>query len=400
MADPSFLLDSRVPSPCFVIDLDRLRQNARVLENVQKRTGARIFLALKGYACPGTFPLLSRALGKGGPLYGTCASSVDEARLGRGEFGGKVETFAAAWSEDEMRELVTLADTIVFNSVAQWHRFRDIVKAAPRPIECGLRINPEHSEGAVPIYDPCSPISRLGIRRRDMPDGIMSEGISGLHFHTLCEQGADALARTVEAVEKSFAPFLEQCSWINCGGGHHITRGGYDIDLLVDVLNHLHDTYHAQIYLEPGEAVALNAGWLTATVLDITEADMPLVQLDVSAACHMPDVLEMPYRPGLLYECGGELRQAGEPGTGKWTCRLGGKSCLAGDVIGVYSFDEPLRTGQRVLFQDMAIYSMVKTTTFNGLRLPSIATVEDRPGGTDFRLLRTFGYDDFRGRLG
>ena len=296
MADPSFLLDSRVPSPCFVIDLDRLRQNARVLENVQKRTGARIFLALKGYACPGTFPLLSRALGKGGPLYGTCASSVDEARLGRGEFGGKVEAFAAAWSEDEMRELVTLADTIVFNSVAQWHRFRDIVKAAPRPIECGLRINPEHSEGAVPIYDPCSPISRLGIRRRDMPDGIMSEGISGLHFHTLCEQGADALARTVEAVEKSFAPFLEQCSWINCGGGHHITRGGYDIDLLVDVLNHLHDTYHAQIYLEPGEAVALNAGWLTATVLDITEADMPLVQLDVSAACHMPDVLEMPYR--------------------------------------------------------------------------------------------------------
>ena len=400
MADPSFLLDSRVPSPCFVIDLDRLRQNARVLENVQKRTGARIFLALKGYACPGTFPLLSRALGKGGPLYGTCASSVDEARLGRGEFGGKVEAFAAAWSEDEMRELVTLADTIVFNSVAQWHRFRDIVKAAPRSIECGLRINPEHSEGTVPIYDPCSPISRLGIRRRDLPDGIMSEGISGLHFHTLCEQGAYALARTVEAVEKNFAPFLEQCAWINCGGGHHITRDGYDIDLLVDVLNHLHDTYHAQIYLEPGEAVALNAGWLTATVLDITEADMPLVQLDVSAACHMPDVLEMPYRPGLLYECGGELRQAGEPGTGKWTCRLGGKSCLAGDVIGVYSFDEPLRTGQRVLFQDMAIYSMVKTTTFNGLRLPSIATVEDRPGGTDFRLLRTFGYDDFRGRLG
>ena len=224
MADPSFLLDSQVPSPCFVIDLDRLRQNARVLAGVQERTGARIFLALKGYACPSTFPLLSRALGRGGPLYGTCASSVDEARLGREEFGGKVEAFAAAWSEDEMRELVTLADTIVFNSVAQWHRFRDIVKAAPRSIECGLRINPEHSEGTVPVYDPCFPISRLGIRRRDLPDGIMSEGISGLHFHTLCEQGADALARTVEAVEKKFAPFLEQCAWINCGGGHHITR--------------------------------------------------------------------------------------------------------------------------------------------------------------------------------
>ena len=393
MADPSFLLDSRVPSPCFVIDLDRLRQNARVLENVQKRTGARIFLALKGYACPGTFPLLSRALGKGGPLYGTCASSVDEARLGRGEFGGKVEAFAAAWSEDEMRELVTLADTIVFNSVAQWHRFRDIVKAAPRPIECGLRIYPEHSEGAVPIYDPCSPISRLGIRRRDMPDGIMSEGISGLHFHTLCEQGADALARTVEAVEKSFAPFLEQCSWINCGGGHHITRGGYDIDLLVDVLNHLHDTYHAQIYLEPGEAVALNAGWLTATVLDITEADMPLVQLDVSAACHMPDVLEMPYRPPLK---GAVSTEDADLRENKYVYRLAGPTCLAGDVIGDYVFDHPLQCGERLVFQDMAIYTMVKTNTFNGMNLPDIV-LEKEDG--ECEIVRTFGYEDFKSRL-
>ena len=389
MADPSFLLDSQVPSPCFVIDLDRLRQNARVLAGVQERTGARMFLALKGYACPSTFPLLSRALGRGGPLYGTCASSVDEARLGREEFGGKVEAFAAAWSEDEMRELVTLADTIVFNSVAQWHRFRDIVKAAPRSIECGLRVNPEHSEGTVPIYDPCSPISRLGIRRRDLPDGIMSEGISGLHFHTLCEQGADALARTVEAVEKNFAPFLEQCAWINCGGGHHITRDGYDIDLLVDVLNHLHDTYHAQIYLEPGEAVALNAGWLTATVLDITEADMPLVQLDVSAACHMPDVLEMPYRPPLF--------GSGKAGVLPFTYRLGSATCLSGDVIGDYSFPEKKEIGDKLIFEDMAIYSFVKNNTFNGMPLPSLIVLHK---DSSCETIKQFGYEDFKMRLG
>jgi len=399
MAEPSFLLESRVPSPCFVIDLDRLRHNAGILADVQEKTGARIFLALKCFACASTFPLLSRALGQGGPLWGTCASSVDEARLGREAFGGEVEAFAAAWSEDEMRELVTLPDTIVFNSVAQWRRYRDLLRSAPRHIACGLRINPEHSEGTVPMYDPCSPISRLGIRRRDMPEGIMAEGISGLHFHTLCEQGADAMARTVEAVEKNFAPFLKQCSWINCGGGHHITREGYDVGLLVQVLNHLHDTYQAQIYVEPGEAVALNAGWLVATVLDITEADMPLVQLDTSAACHMPDVLEMPYRPGLLYESGGQFRQAGDPGSGKWTCRLGGKSCLAGDVIGEYSFDAPLRVGQRVIFQDMAIYSMVKSTPFNGLRLPSIGLAEEKDGRTDFSVIRQFGYEDFRTRL-
>mgnify|MGYP002587794529 CR=1 FL=1 len=390
MADPSFLLDSQVPSPCFVIDLDRLRQNARVLAGVQERTGARIFLALKGYACPSTFPLLSRALGRGGPLYGTCASSVDEARLGREEFGGKVEAFAAAWSEDEMRELVTLADTIVFNSVAQWHRFRDIVKAAPRSIECGLRINPEHSEGTVPIYDPCSPISRLGIRRRDLPDGIMSEGISGLHFHTLCEQGADALARTVEAVEKNFAPFLEQCSWINCGGGHHITRPGYALATLENCILSVRQKYGVQVYLEPGEAWALNAGYLVTTVLDtLRNGDTSLAILDMSAACHTPDVIEMPYRPPLL--------DAGEAGEKAHTVRLGGPTCLAGDIIGDYSFDAPLAEGDKLIFGDMAIYTTCKNNTFNGMPLPPIWLL-----GADgnCRELVHFGYQDFKMRLG
>lgn len=400
MSSAEFLLGAGVPSPCFVIDLDRLRENARILGEVHARTGALVLLALKCFACPQAFPLISRALGQGGTLFGTCASSVDEARLGREEFGGEVHAFAAAWSEDEIRQLGTLADAITFNSVAQWRRFRPLVEAAPRHIECGLRINPEHSEGAVAIYDPCSPGSRLGVRRAHMPDGIMGEGLTGLHFHTLCEQGADALARTVDAVEEKFAPFLERCEWINIGGGHHITREGYDMDLLCATIRRLQRNYGARIYVEPGEAVALDAGWLVATVLDITQADMPLVQLDMSAACHTPDVLEMPYRPNVLYEDGSRLVQALKPGKGAWTCRLGGKSCLAGDVVGEYSFARPLAVGQRLLFLDMAIYSMVKTTTFNGVRLPSIATLGAKDGRDEFTILRTFGYEDFRTRLG
>lgn len=400
MASPEILLQESVPSPCFVIDTDQLKSNVSILEQVQQRTGAKILLALKGFAAWKTFPLLSRSFGQGGPLWGTCASSLDEARLGREDFGGEVHAFAAAWSDEEMRSLVTLADSIVFNSVAQWRRFRPLVQQADRHIECGLRINPEYSESAVPMYDPCSPGSRLGIRRRFLPDGIMAEGLNGLHFHTLCEQGADALANTVERVEKKFSPFLAECKWINVGGGHHITRPGYDLKFLCATLNHLRDRWHAQIYLEPGEAVALNSGWLVSTILDVTQADMPCVQLDISASCHMPDVLEMPYRPSILYEFGGKLKQAGEPkGPGAYTCRLGGKSCLAGDVVGIYNFDAPLSVGQRLLFQDMAIYSMVKTTTFNGLRLPSIGLLGSEGGEEVFKILRTFGYDDFRTRL-
>ncbi|MCQ2444259.1 MAG: carboxynorspermidine decarboxylase [Mailhella sp.] len=384
------------PSPCFVTDLALLRKNAAVLDGVQKRTGAKIMLALKCFSQSATFSVLSRAME--GPLYGCCASSPDEARLAKEEFRGEVHAFAAAWSEDELAETLRYADHVVFNSFAQWRRFRPMVEKASEErgsaVECGLRINPEHSEGAVPIYDPCSPGSRLGIRpaafRAELErDPHALDGISGLHFHTLCEQDSDSLARTLEAVEKHFGAWFPQMKWINFGGGHHITREGYGLDLLCSCITHVRDTYGVQVYLEPGEAVALNAGFLVATVLDVVQADMPVAILDTSAACHMPDVLEMPYRPGIV--------GAGESGEKAFTCRLAGKSCLAGDVIGEYSFDAPLATGDRLVFLDMAIYSMVKTTTFNGLRLPSIAVWDSESG--ERRVTHRFGYEDFKSRI-
>ena len=380
------LLPSDLPSPCFVVDEDRLAANLAVLDSVQKRTGAKILLALKGFAMFSTFPLLRTV------LHGTCASSPHEARLGREEFGKEVHAFAAAYSNADMDEIAGLADHVIFNSFAQYQRFRPVVAAAAQArgctIECGLRINPEHSEGAVPIYDPCSPGSRLGIRRAAF-EGESLEGISGLHFHTLCEQDAPPLARTLAVVEEVFGDLLPRMRWINFGGGHHITKPGYDIDLLCDCITHVQQKYGVQVYVEPGEAVALNTGVLTATVLDIVHADMPIVILDTSAAAHMPDVLEMPYRPEVV----GEV----QPDENVWTCRLAGKSCLAGDVIGEYSFAAPLARGDRLIFKDMAHYSMVKTNTFNGLGLPSIALLER--GSHHLRMVRTFGYDDFKMRL-
>ena len=384
------------PSPCFVTDLALLRKNVDILDSVQLRTGVKIMLALKCFSQWMTFPVLSRAMR--GPLYGCCASSPDEARLAKEDFCGEVHAFAAAWSEDELAETLRYADHIVFNSFAQWKRFKPLVKQAEAErgieIECGLRLNPEHSEGAVPIYDPCSPGSRLGIRPAAFEAALAEDpgaldGISGLHFHTLCEQNSDCLARTLEAVEKHFGKYFHQMKWINFGGGHHISRDDYDIELLCQCIELVRDTYKVQVYLEPGEAVALNAGVLVATVLDVVQADMPIAILDTSAACHMPDVMEMPYRPNII--------GSGEAGEKAFTCRLAGKSCLAGDVIGEYSFDKALEPGDKLVFLDMAIYSMVKTTTFNGLRLPSIAIWDSE---TDQRrVTRTFGYEDFRGRL-
>lgn len=388
------LRPERFPSPGFVLDEARLRANVAVLDGVQRRTGAKILLALKAFAMWSVFPLITAAPGfsQGGALHGCCASSPDEARLARECFGGEVHAFAAAYSEADMRELVGLADHLVFNSFAQWERFRPLVEArnafAARPLRCGLRVNPEHSEGATAIYNPCSPGSRLGIRRRDFKaEGL--KGISGLHFHTLCEQDAAALERTLKVFERNFGTFLEGMEWVNFGGGHHITRPGYDIDLLCRCIERIRDRYGVQVYLEPGEAVALNAGVLVSTVLDVVTADMPIAVLDTSAAAHMPDVLEMPYRPTVL--------DAGDPGSRAWTCRLAGKSCLAGDVIGEYAFDRPLCVGDRLVFTDMAIYSMVKTTTFNGLRLPSISSWN--PDTDTVRPVRVFGYEDFKTRL-
>jgi carboxynorspermidine decarboxylase len=373
----------RVPTPCFVVDAAALRRNLAVLADVRRRTGVRILLALKGFAMHRVFPRLAQT------LQGTCASSPHEARLGREEFGGEVHVFAAAFSRADVEELLTLADHLVFNSFAQWRRFRPLVESAPRAISCGLRINPEHSEGQVPLYDPCAPGSRLGIRRSQF-EGESLEGLEGLHFHTLCEHNADALERTLAAVEARFGAFLPRMRWLNLGGGHHITRDDYDVERLCRLLAGLRERHpHLTLYLEPGEAVALNAGYLVATVLDVTENDMPIAILDASAATHMPDVLEMPYRPGIV--------GAGRPGEKPHAYRLGGLSCLAGDVIGEFSFDDPLVVGDKLAFTDMAHYSMVKTTTFNGIRLADIALWD--PEDDSFEMVRRFGYEDYKNRL-
>lgn len=380
----------RFPSPCFVTDMDLLRCNAAILDAVQQRTGARVLLALKAFSQWSVFPALSKA--QAGPLHGCCASSPDEARLARETFGGEVHSFAAAYSDADMADLLAVSNHISFNSFTQWKRFRPLVErhnaGAAHPVSCGIRINPEHSEGAPAIYNPCSPASRLGVRRAHFESEFL-DGISGLHFHTLCQQNADALSRTLDAVEASFGEWLHGMEWLNMGGGHHITRPDYDVDLLCRCIDRVQQRYGVQVYLEPGEAVALNAGFFVSTVLDVIEADMPVAILDCSAACHMPDVMEMPYRP--------EVIGSGLPGEKNWTCRLGGKSCLAGDVIGEYSFERPLEPGDKLVFTDMAIYSMVKTNTFNGLRLPAIVVWDSR---TDtIESVREFGYDDFMERL-
>lgn len=400
-----YLLNDRAaPSPCFVLDAERLRLNMALLSEVQNRTGARVLLALKAFAAWGLFPLLSKE--GSGPLWGVCASSVDEALLGKEKFGGEVHAYAPAWTKEEMLELRGIADHISFNSIAQWQKFAPLILPSSqsdgkfRPIRAGLRVNPECSAGGPAIYDPCSPGSRLGVRAKDMPPPASLKGIDGLHFHALCEKDSPDLARVLCAFEEKFSPWLGGASWLNFGGGHHITRDGYDVDLLCSLLNAWKAKYKKQIYLEPGEAAALDAGWLLADVLDIVEADMPVLILNVSAACHMPDVLEMPYTPDLWHKerAGGLIKRADKPGMNKFTCRAAGKSCLAGDIIGEYSFSEMPRIGDRLAFGDMAIYSMVKATTFNGLRPPSIAAHDFRKK-EPFKVLRAFGYEDFKGRL-
>ena len=382
-----------LPSPCFIVDEARLLANMAIMNQVKERTGAKILLALKGFAMFSVFELLKLT------LAGTCASSPHESRLGKEKFGGIVSTFAAGYSTADMQEIIPLSDHITFNSFDQYRLFSPAINAARatgRVIEAGMRINPEHSEGAVAIYNPCAPESRLGVRfkafEQEASKGALA-GISGLHCHTLCEQNADALARTLDVVERNFGKYLHDMDWYNAGGGHHITREDYDLDLLCERLIRLRDTYKVHVYIEPGEAVALNTGVFKTTVLDIVAADMPIAILDSSASAHLPDVLEMPYRPNVT-EADGTL--AGLPGEKRWNCRLAGKSCLAGDVIGEYSFNTPLKAGDVLLFMDMGHYTMVKTTTFNGLTLPSIARIT--PEGAPV-LVKTFGYEDFLNRL-
>ena len=373
---------TELPSPCYVCDLGLLRKNLGVIAGVHEKTGCKILLALKGFAMFSTFPLISKY------LQGVCASSPHEARLGAEEFGGEVHAYAPAYSHKDMDELLPLVNHISFNSIKQWQQHKEKVLAGGRPIRCGLRINPQYSEVKVEIYNPCSPDSRLGITLDEL-EGHDLTGISGLHFHTMCEQNSDTLERTLAVVEKKFAPYFANLQWINFGGGHHISRSDYDVDRLCNVINSFQKRYGLEVYLEPGEAIALNAGMLFSTVLDIIARDKPIAVLDTSAAAHMPDVLEMPYRP--------EVIGGGQPGGKKYTYQLAGLSCLAGDVIGYYSFDAPLVTGQRLIFLDMLHYTMVKNNTFNGVQLPAIATYE--PDDDTVKVIKEFGYQDYRSRL-
>lgn len=373
---------SIVPTPCFVVDESALKRNLDLLSTIQNETGCKILLAVKGFAMFSTFPLIRKT------LKGICASSLHEAMLGREEFDGEVHACAAAFSDSDMEALLKICDHIVFNSFSQWARFREQALQQDRNIRFGIRVNPQHSETRVAIYDPCCSGSRLGVIRSQFQENSLS-GISGLLFHTLCEQNADALLRTVQAFENQYQTIIPKMEWINFGGGHHITREGYDVDLLCELITGFKKRYDVDIYLEPGEAVALNAGILVASVLDIIHNDMDIAILDTSASTHMPDVLEMPYRP--------EIVGAGLPGEQAHTYRLGGPSCLAGDIIGDYSFSSPLTIGSKLVFLDMAHYSMVKTTTFNGIRLPSIAIY--KPDRNEFSIIREFGYPDYKNRL-
>ncbi len=377
---------STVETPAFVVDLGLLKNNLEKLAAVQRESGAKVLLALKGFSMFSTFPLVRQH------LSGCCASGLHEALLAHEEFGKEVHVYAPAFKEHEMRQIIPIADHISFNSLRQWRTHRPMIEAAraagehaPSP---GLRVNPEHSEVAVALYDPCSPGCRLGTRS-DSLDGEDLSGLEGLHFHALCEQNSDVLERTLEAVEKRFPKFLEQVKWVNMGGGHHITRSDYDMERLIRVVSSFKRRWGKEIYLEPGEAVALNTGYLIVTVLDIVESDMPTAILDTSATCHMPDTLEMPYRPHIV--------GSGFPGEFPHTYRLGGMSCLAGDVINDYSFPQPLEIGQKLAFTDMAHYTMVKTTTFNGVPHPDIDTYQPETG--ELRVVRRFGYEDFKRKL-
>ena len=366
-----------VPTPSYLVYEELLEKNLRILADVAEDTGAKVLLAQKCFSMYHYYPLIGRY------LSGTTASGIYEARLSQEEMGKENHVFKPAYEENEIPRLAAICDHIIFNSFAQWERFGAAARAAGA--SCGIRINPERSTQEHAIYDPCAPNSRLGVKIADFRADLL-EGIDGLHFHTLCEQGADALAATLEAVEEKFGKYLYGMKWLNFGGGHHITREGYDIPLLKRLIRHVQDTYDVAVYLEPGEAVALNAGFLVAEVLDV-QTDGNVI-LNTSAACHMPDVIEMPYRPPVI--------GAGEAGEKAHTYTLAGPTCLAGDTIGTYSFDVPLNVGDRVVFGDMAIYTMVKNNTFNGMPLPNIIAVA--PNG-DWEVVREFGYDDFKMRL-
>lgn len=372
---------SKVNTPCYVTDENKLLNNMKILQRIQDRTDCKILLAQKAFSMYSAYPLMSKY------LAGTTASGLNEAMLGRDEFGGEVHVFSPAYKQSEMSQLLKIADHIVFNSFRQWNKYRTVVKDCGREISCGIRVNPEYSEIETEIYNPCAENSRLGVTAEQFDETLLG-GIDGLHFHTMCEQSSDTLERTLKHFEDKFGKYLYGMKWVNFGGGHHITRDGYDIEKLIECVDYISNKYDVQVYLEPGEACALNAGYLVTEVLDIGKNGMNYAIVDTSAACHMPDVLEMPYRPFII--------NSGLPGEKAYTYRLGGPTCLAGDIIGDYSFDKPLNEGDRLVFTDMAIYSMVKNNTFNGMPLPAIYlyTLDG-----ELKLIKEFGYEDFKTRL-
>ncbi|MGK0187779.1 MAG: carboxynorspermidine decarboxylase [Verrucomicrobiales bacterium] len=371
-----------VPSPCFVIDEAGIERNLQALKSIHDRTGCAVLAALKAFAAHDLFPMMREY------LQGTCCSGPHEAQLGAEMFGGETHVYAPAFKQDEIEELSGYADHFSFNSLGQWSKFGPQILAADREIACGLRINPEQSEAPIPLYDPCAPGSRFGIRASDL-EGADLTGITGLHFHTLCEQFSPALERTVEAVEQKFGRYLGQMEWINFGGGHWITQYGYDVDHLCRIVDSFQEKHGVKVYLEPGEAIGVGAGYLVSEVLDIIYNDGAIAILDSSATAHFGDALEMPFTPGVW-------GASTDPEEMPWKVKLGGLSCLSGDFFGTYSLSEPLTPGDRIVFMDAAHYTMVKTTHFNGLKHPAIAVIR-RSGATE--VIRKFGYSDYRDRL-
>lgn len=371
---------AELPTPCYIVDIAKLRSNLELLRQVERASGCHILLAQKAFSCFSVYPMIAEY------ISGTTASGLYEAKLGHEQFGKETHVFSPAYTTAEIQSLCKICDHISFNSFRQLEAHRAIWENAP--VSVGIRVNPECStQGDHAIYDPCASGSRLGVPRRQFRPDLLS-GVEGLHFHTLCEQNADALITTFAAFEEKFGQYLPQMQWLNLGGGHHITRADYDVEGLVQLILRIRAQYGVEVYLEPGEAIALNAGYLDTTVMDIVENDVSVLILDASAACHMPDVLEMPYRP--------PLQNAGEWGEKPYAYRLSSRTCLAGDIIGDYSFDDPVQIGDRLTFEDMAIYSMVKNNTFNGMPLPAIVLQHENG---DCEIVKEFGYADFKNRL-
>lgn len=366
-----------LPTPCYLVDERLLKKNLEILKGVSDRTGCKILLAQKAFSMYHTYPLIRQY------LAGTTASSLFEAKLGKSEMGGETHIFAPAFLDREFDEITSLCDHIVFNSINQWQKYKNRTKG----ISCGLRVNPEYAEIETDLYNPCFEGSRLGATL-DSIDEAQLDSLDGIHFHAMCEQNSDTLERILVVFEEKFGKYLHNMKWVNFGGGHHITRDDYDIDTLIKCITHIKETYNVQVYLEPGEAVALNAGYLVSEVLEFVHNKIDIAILDTSAECHMPDVIEMPYRPNII--------GAGKAGEKPYTYRLSSNTCLAGDVISDYSFDNPLKIGDKLIFCDMAIYSMVKNNTFNGINLPSIAIYREDGG---IEILKQFGYEDFKSRL-